>query len=203
MKMKKIANILTTNNKLELGGAYNICRCMDCLDDTLPTLIIGYDNAQEYIKDFNILKKDYPEQNLYWTFKKTERRDEHNEDLKKFCNKVLKEQAEKAKYEYIDILNMGYRRISNLIKYIDGTDHKRVLFIKGFVFIYSERYSVVWGLSLKLCEFLGIRKMKIIDRIKRNRNNYIIDLKEVPADIKKNVGNNLHWLLPLYDYYAE
>lgn len=203
MKMKKIANILTTNNKLELGGAYNICRCMDCLDDTLPTLIIGYDNAQEYIKDFNILKKDYPEQNLYWTFKKTERRDEHNEDLKKFCNKVLKEQAEKAKYEYIDILNMGYRRISNLIKYIDGTDHKRVLFIKGFVFIYSERYSVVWGLSLKLCEFLGIRKMKIIDRIKRNRNNYIIDLKEVPADIKKNVDNNLHWLLPLYDYYAE
>lgn len=201
--MKKIANILTTNNKLELGEAYNICRCMDCLDDTLPTLIIGYDNAQEYIKDFNILKKDYPEQNLYWTFKKTERRDEHNEDLKKFCNKVLKEQAEKAKYEYIDILNMGYRRISNLIKYIDGTDHKRVLFIKGFVFIYSERYSVVWGLSLKLCEFLGIRKMKIIDRIKQNRNNHIIDLKEVPADIKKNVDNNLHWLLPLYDYYAE
>lgn len=203
MNMKKIANILTTNNKLELGEAYNICRCMDCLDDTLPTLIIGYDNAQEYIKDFNILKKDYPEQNLYWTFKKTERRDEHNEDLKKFCNKVLKEQAEKAKYEYIDILNMGYRRISNLIKYIDGTDHKRVLFIKGFVFIYSERYSVVWGLSLKLCEFLGIRKMKIIDRIKRNRNNHIIDLKEVPADMKKNVDNNLHWLLPLYDYYAE
>lgn len=203
MNMKKIANILTTNNKLELGEAYNICRCMDCLDDTLPTLIIGYDNAQEYIKGFNILKKDYPEQNLYWTFKKTERRDEHNEDLKKFCNKVLKEQAEKAKYEYIDILNMGYRRISNLIKYIDGTDHKRVLFIKGFVFIYSERYSVVWGLSLKLCGFLGIRKMKIIDRIKRNINNHIIDFKEVPADIKKNVDNNLHWLLPLYDYYAE
>lgn len=200
--MKKIANILTTNNRLELGEAYNICRCNDCLDDTLPTLIIGYDNAESIIKDFNILKKDYPEQNLFWTYKKNEKRDEHDSDLKRFCQMVLRNKANEAKYEYIDIINMGYRRISKLIRYIDGNDEKKILFLKGFAFIYSERYKMIWGLSLSLCEFLGVKKSKIINRIKKNKNNSIIDFKTIPTDIKKSVGNNIHWLLPLYDYYA-
>ena len=77
-----LANIITSSSKLNFDLPINKCRDISCRDEKLPTLIIGYDLAKKYINGFNILKKFYPDQNLYWTFKRTERGVDYENDLK-------------------------------------------------------------------------------------------------------------------------
>ena len=71
---KPVANIITNSNKIDFEFKYNKCKSLEEIDVSLPTLIIGYNNAKRYIKNFNILNKAYPEQKIWWTFLKTEKR---------------------------------------------------------------------------------------------------------------------------------
>lgn len=56
--MKKIiANIITKSNKIDFDFNYNKCKSMEEIDSSLPTFIIGYENAKKFIRDFDILKE--------------------------------------------------------------------------------------------------------------------------------------------------
>ena len=76
---KSVANIITNSNKIDFEFKYNKCKSLEEIDVSLPTLIIGYNNAKRYIKNFNILNKAYPEQKIWWTFLKTEKRVDYDE----------------------------------------------------------------------------------------------------------------------------
>ena len=48
-----LANIITNSNKIKFDLPVNKCKDISCRDETLPTLIIGYENAKKYIQGFN------------------------------------------------------------------------------------------------------------------------------------------------------
>ena len=202
--MKKIGNIICNGLSKGFGDMFNIVNDYSLIDDKLPTLIIGFDNATNLIKNFSILKKDYNNGMLRWTFKRSERRNEYNKDLSDFKEYCIMRNVKKVKYDYIDIMLYPYSKIKKVINYINSVDDKLCFVTKNssFIFIYSNRYNMVWGLSLSLCEYFDIDKQKVLNKIKQNKHNrFIKDIGLINDDIRKKIGENTHYLLPTYLYF--
>lgn len=203
--MAKIGNIVTDNPNNPQYYLFNVVDNLSLIDTELPTLIVGFDNARTYIEKFSILKKSYNKGMLQWTFTKRERRNEYNEDVDKFKEFCILREIKSIKYNYIDIINYSTTKLKKFISYMKDTDVKYCFITRNsnFIFIYSKRYKIVWGLSLSLCDYIGIKKKKIISKIKANPyNNIINDVSKISEDIRKKVGNNTHYLLPIYQYFA-
>lgn len=202
--MQKLGNIVVKNLPKNDDDLFNYVSDYTKIDNKLPTLIIGLENAQRFIPSFTILQKIYNEGMLYWTFSKRERRDEHNWDLKQFKNYAIMLFLSKIKYEYINFTCYSLHKIKQLIKYLKGKD-KKVCFItrnSKFIFIYSERYKCVWGLSLTLCEYIGVNKSKVLKSLRKNENNVFINGNFEPnEEIKDIIKHNTHYILPLYTYF--
>lgn len=196
--MKKIGNIVTKSKKNTFGDIFNVVKSFDDIIEGIPTLIIGFEEAKEWIENFNIIDKQYGD--IWWTFKKTERRCEYEEDVIKFYNYAILHEMEKTKYVYVDLINFRLASIKKMIKFLgDGT--KKYVFLtrnSHFMFVYSEVYNTVFGISLELCEYLGVAKQKVY-KLLRNQE-YIHDTKFIGSDIRKVIGSNTHYILPLYTY---
>lgn len=204
--MQKLANIVIKGGKGNFSSIYNVVGSCDGIINELPTLYIGLSSAKKCIDGFSILRKHYKEQNCWWTFSKTERRNDYLNDLEKFQEDVILNALNGVRYEYIDFIRYSRRRIVKLIDYF-YSDSKKVCFItrgSNFIFIYDVKINTVFGLSLSLCEYKGMNKHKIIDKIKSNSNNiFINNTSFLNSDIKRIIGNNTHYILPLYCYFTD
>ena len=194
--MRKVANIVTSAKKNTFGNIFNVVQSCDEAIEGIPTLIIGLESAKENIDNFSILKRQYGD--IWWTFKKTEKRCEYEEDIVKFYNYAILREMEKTKYVYVDIVRYPYSKIKKVINFLGDSSKKYVFLTKNsnFMFVYSEKYNTVFGISLELCEYLGVKKNKVY-KLLRNRE-YINDTKFIPQDIRRVVGNNTHYIPPLY-----
>lgn len=194
--MRKIANILANNKKNPFGEIFNVVQVYEDLMVGIPTLIIGLENAKKYIDGFNIIDKQYGD--VWWTFKKTERRCEYEDDIMAFYNYAILHEMEKNQYIYIDILNYGYNKAKKILNFFNSSDKKYVFLTKNsnFMFVYCEKYNAVFGLSLELCEYLGYEKNRIY-KLMRNCE-YVKNTKFIIPEIKKAMGYNTHYILPLY-----
>lgn len=78
----KVANIITTQ-KISVSDEFNVVTAMGDIIHGLPTLMVGYDYVNKHYPKFDITNR-LVEPNLYWTFKRTERRDKFEEDVEWF-----------------------------------------------------------------------------------------------------------------------
>lgn len=204
--MQKLANIVTRGKKDDFSGIYNVVNSCDGIDVNLPTLYVGLNNAKKCIENFSILQKYYKEQNCWWTFSKTERRNDYFDDIEQFQETVILTTLSKIKYEYVNFLKYSKRRIVNFIKYI-YSDSDKVCFLTrsgSFIFIYDVKLKIVFGLSLTLCEYVGVDKNKVISKIKSNKyNEFINNTSFLNSDVKHIIGNDTHYILPLYCYFRD
>lgn len=196
--VKKIGNIVTKSKKNIFGDIFNVVNSFDNIIDGIPTLIIGFDDAKQYIEGFNVIDKQYGD--VWWTFKKTERRCEYEDDIIKFYNYAILHEMQKTKYVYVDLINFKYTSIKKMIKFL-GDETKKYVFLTrncNFMFVYSEIYNTVFGISLELCEYLGIDKQRVYKLLRNHQ--YVNDTKFIGNDIRKVIGSNTHYILPLYTY---
>ena len=200
---QKLGNILTGSRLAEFDKIFNKCMACEETDNGLPTLIIGLTKAKDCIDNFDILRKDYPEQNKWWTYAKTEKRSDYLNDLARFHQFCIRREVESVEYEYVDFTSFPLSRIKKFVAYIlKSSDPKLCLLTKDskFIFIYSRRYRKTWGLSLTLCEYVGIDRHKVVERIKQNRyNRFPKAYSTLSTDTKRIVGDNVHAILPLFD----
>lgn len=204
--MRKLANIVVNGKRNTFGNIYNVTGSCEGVDSSLPTLYIGVETARKCIDGFNILKKHYPEQRCWWTFSKNERRDDHDNDIRKFQEDVMLDALSGVRYEYVDFISYTGRRLKRFIRYVMSDSDKICFVTKGmnFVFIYDVSLGCVFGLSLALCEYCGVDSRKVLGRIRKNRRNrFIRDTSFLTDDARKIIGDNTHYILPLYDYFAE
>lgn len=201
--MKKIGNIVTKGAKKNYNELFNVVASYDNIDNSIPTLIIGWENAQKYIPEVNILEKQYSLGDIWWTFSKTERRCEYEEDIIAFYEYCVKRALENVKYTYVDILKFKLNSIKKMINFAKNARGK-IGFItrnSNFLFVYSEEYNTVFGISLSLCNYLGIEKKKVISLFKHTF--YIHDTSFIDNNIKRIIGYNTHYILPLYKYFTK
>lgn len=202
--MKKLGNIVTDNINEKYDEIFNVYKSCEDIDNDLPTLYIGFKKAKSCINGFSILKKEYKDQNCWWTFKKMERREDYINDIYAFKRNVILNSLSSVKYRYINFTMYSLARIKKLIDYIWSERDKTCFLTKNsqFIFIYDESLSTVFGLSLTLCDYVGVSKRKVINQIKSNRrNHFIYDISFLNEDLKRIIEDNTHYILPLYFYF--
>ena len=201
---KKLGNIVDTNENSVYDVMFNKVSSMGEIDPSLPTLIIGMETAMENIKDFSILNR--LDGDVWWTFSKRERRGEHSDDIKKFKQRVLTDYLSSVTYEYVNFTCYTLERVKKFIRYIKSSDDKLCFLTKEsrFMFIYSKRYNRVWGLSLSLCDYIGVDRKKIVGKIKSNTHNHIMNgVGFFDTDMRDMIGDNTHLILPALAYFGE
>ena len=203
--MKFLANILIKKVGInKFNKAMNICNNIEDIITSLPTLIIGYDNAKKYIKNFNILQKNYPEQNLFWTFAKNERKYDYDVDIVNFFNMALNRLVNDLSYEYINPFNCSFSDIKDIL-YLLYSNEQTIIFNDynySNLFIYDRYKKTVYGVSIDICDYIGIKREKIMKRIVHD-NNKIISYRELSLyeDIDSAIKNKIYNILPIYDYF--
>lgn len=158
----KVANIVSSNN-INVSEEFNVVKSMDEIIHGLPTLIVGFDYVNKHYPEFNILDIEL-EANLYWTFKRTERRDKHSEDLSWFINKVYNDLTKDIKYIFIDPLQYNSKSLWKIIRKLYSIKDL-VTFVNGdMIYIYGDKF--IFGIDLTLMSYIGYEKDKIKTKIK-------------------------------------
>lgn len=202
--MKKLGNIIDASPTSAYDGFFNKVSDVSEIDHSLPTLVVGMDMAKKIIPDFSMFNRKSLKTGFTWTFTKKERRKEHISDLFEFKKMCVLNKINGVRYEYINFPCYSVSKLKKLILYLSGAD-KKVCFLtkeSSFLFIYTRKFGVVFGLSLSLCEYCGIDRKKIVGRMRSNKNNKFINgFGYLDKETRSIIGDNIHYILPLYDYF--
>jgi hypothetical protein len=197
----KVANIVSSNN-VNVSEEFNVVKTMDEIIHGLPTLIIGFDYVNKHYPDFNILDIEL-EPNLYWTVKKTERRDKHAEDLTWFINKVYNDLTKDIKYVFIDPIQYKSKSLWKIIRKLYSIKNL-VTFVNGdMIYIYGDKF--IFGVDLKLMSYIGIEKDKIKSKIK-SKSPVFLEENDILIEYKnyiEELGYQIKFLPYLYSIRNE
>jgi len=204
--MKKyIGNIIVKNLNYKVDDCYKKCLSMSEIDKNIPTLIIGLQNAKELIDGFDILKKQYNGDMLWWTFTKSERRIDYEKDLEDFYVFCIRSITNKINYRYINILDLS---LSDIKKYKDilSSGSKKLYYIDNnkFLFIY-DIYGTkdIYGISLDTCAFFGISKKKILSHILSYNMKEIKNFYMIPNKIRKIINLEIPYEMALIEFFDD
>jgi hypothetical protein len=191
----KIGNIVTQTS-LNISNDFNVVKSIDDIIPGLPTLIIGWDNIKKKYPDYDIIDRKLGE-NLYWTFKKTEKRDFHEEDIYNFKLKVYNDLVNDVNYVFVDPIMQKKKIIKKIIKKISGGELVTYMH-DDMLYVYID--NIIFGIDLLLTDFLSLNRDKIIFKIKQkskhflDKNNIFIEYKY----ILENLDNQVKYIPYLY-----
>ncbi len=184
-----ILGYIVTDKKLKgIDGFVEQVDDISLADATKPILIVGWKKAKEHPKYSSILEKQLDD-NLYWTFGKSESRSDFEEDLKIFYNIIYNNILNNINYYYINIYKLKYSNIKKLYNIIlTSGEVKNIYLSNSLLYIPYER--TILGLSLSVLEYCGIPTDKVLNKIKSKGINIIEDNGKLTFKLSKQLGNN-------------
>ena len=205
MQTKYIGNIITGYGKDKFPSFFNVTKKYEDRVNNIPTLIIGLDEAKLRIEGFSIIEKTYNDNTLWWTYKKTERKYEFDIDIERFYDFCFNKFLSEIRYFYLNLPNYKYTDIKKIYNWIKSSNLKACFLTRdsNFIFIYDIKRKIVFGLSLTLCEYIGVDRKKVVNLIKTNKKNrFVYDTGFINSDVRGVIGNNTHYILPLASVLA-
>lgn len=179
----KVANIVS-NNKINVSDNFNVVKTMDDIIHGLPTLIVGYDYIDKHYPSFDITNKEL-DKDLYWTFKRTEKRDKFEADIEWFKSKIFEDLTKKINYVFVDPIQYKPSTLIKIVRKIIKL-HNKITYIQGdMIYIYGD--DLIFGIDLKLFKFMSMNIDKIKEKIKKISNVFLDDNK-ILIEYKNNVG---------------
>jgi len=168
---------------------------------SIPTLVIGKKNIEDIAGKENVhfLNKKVSD-NLYWTFAKTEQRNEYERDLKTFNKMLLKQLTNSVVYKYLNIFTEPLSTIKRFITFVEYGGQKIIYITSNMLYIYSKK--TVYGVSLLDMSYVGIKRDKILTKLKLNPNNTIITNDYFLTKSAKRAINGNKMLVP-YVFFLE
>lgn len=186
--MSSLGYIVSDLKIKNLKGFVEQVNDVSLADSAKPTLFVGIENARKNIKDFSILNKKY-ENNVFWTFKKTEKRVDFEKDIDYFYNFIINNISCNIKYYYINIYNLKYNKIKKLYNIL-FSDNGKYIYISNDMIYLLYKNNIILGISLNLLEYIKIKKEKILDKLYSNKNNIICtDVSKCVKSIKNEIGD--------------
>lgn len=157
---------------------------LDNIDRNLPLLIVGLEAAREYCGDkFSIINKKISD-NVFWTFLKTERKNDFEKDIKTFINFSINNILNNIIYEYINILTIKYSNIKKLYNiFLNNSKENYIYCYNDMLYLYHDNENIVYGLSLKMLKYIGMDCDKIINMLLSNDNNVVFE--NYPKELNK------------------
>ena len=131
-------------------------------------------------------------ENTFWTYSVTEKRSVNEEDIEKFKEFVLKFLKKRIYYEYINVLTIESFNFENIVKPLDG--NMEVFYLFTDKMLYFSYGDIVRGISLDSCEYIGLKKEDIINKITSFTKN-VTSIHRLLNEIDKNFFKNDEILL--------
>jgi len=191
-----IANILSKNN-IDVSQDFNVVDSIDNIILGIPTLIVGFDLTESLYPDFDVLDicvKD----NIYWTFKKIEKRDKFNEDLDWFITKVYSDLIKDVNYLFVDPILLKPKTLIKIVRKIYNIENLTTYVYNDMLYIYGDK--IVFGIDLKLFKFIGFDTKKLKDKINNISTDFLVDddiLIEY-KNIVETLGNSVRYIPYLF-----
>lgn len=160
-----ILGYIITNTRLKMAVDYiKIVNNIKEVIPSKPCLIIGLNKAKELITNFNILQKKYGD-NLFWTFKKTEKRIEYEKDINSFNIFLIQKAIKEVPYSYVPIFKFKYSNIKNLLNILHNNVVTFYITDKTYFMYYNKK---IYGFSKNDLDYISIKKEHIMNIIKRH-----------------------------------
>lgn len=191
-----VANIVTKNN-LNVDKYFNVVESLDEIIQGLPTLVIGWDIVKTTNPDTDFIDKKISE-NIFWTFKKTERRDIFEEDLYNFINYSYNLLVKNIKYQFIDLILLTESQLKNIFKILKKSTKLIGYKYNNMLYLYSD--NIIYGFDLNLLDYLDYNRQTTFDKIKSyclvflEHNDILIEYK----DIIEMLNNEVKYIPYLY-----
>tara|TARA_B100001769_G_scaffold245957_1_gene216085 strand:- start:1030 stop:1659 length:630 start_codon:yes stop_codon:yes gene_type:complete len=182
-----IGNIVTDIEISEKN--FNIVKCLEDCKDSLPTLIIGWNLTKTTIEEVSIIHKQINEK-LWWTFNPTERKVDFEGDIERFKDLCYSSIGKHLHYVYIDPLHSKKKIIKKILNKIYSFN-ECFLYITptNMLYIYSE--NLIFGVDLNVLDFIGIKKDKILDKIEKLSNCFLVrnEIFNICKEFKEKINN--------------
>lgn len=193
--MQKLGYIVTDRKIKDVKDFVGVVDDISLADPTKPVLIVGIDLAKKYIENFSILDKKVND-NLFWTFKKTEKRVDFENDINYFYNYIIYNISRNIKYYYINILDLKYNKIKKLYNILFSGERKYIYISNNmFYILYND---AVLGISISILEYIKIDIKKIFKKLYSNKNNIICtNASDCVKSIKTEIGNK-KYVIPYF-----
>ena len=193
-----IGNIITSS-KIE-DENFKVCRKLETIDGSLPTLIVGWDKTKEIYGDkVSILHKKIDEK-TNWTFSTKERKVDYDKDIKSFMSNCYSNIGKDINYVYIDIIHDSKKKIKKIIKKIYSLKNPKVYnHLNRMIYIYCE--NIVFGVDIEVLNYIGIDYKKVLDKLSKISNCLFID--EKIFNIYKSIINKINGKVRLIPYIYE
>lgn len=194
--MKKLGAIVTKRKINDVVGFVEVVPDMKSVTDpTKPILVVGLNEAKKLTEDFCILEKRISE-NLFWTFGKTEKRNDHERDILQFYDYVLSKAIDDIPYYYVNIFKLRYNKVKNIINILNNSKEKYIYINKNIIYIYYNNY--ILGLSLTMLEYIGIARKKVLRFLYKNPANKIQYQTQFLDEQMRKVLNNKKYVIPYF-----
>jgi len=194
--MPILANIVSSE-KISVSKYFNVVESMNDIIHGLPTLIIGFDYVNKHFSDFDITKPKIND-DLYWTFKRTEKRDKSLQDLNWFVYKVFNDLVNNVKYVFVDPIQYNKVSMVKIVKKILSLNKIFSYIHKDMIYLYGD--GIIFGIDIKLLKYIGLRIDKIKNKIKEISYCFL-DNEMILIEYKKTVeiiGNQVRYIPFLY-----
>jgi len=159
----KIGNIVSPTD-ISVSEDFNVVESIDDIIDGLPTLIVGWDYVKQKYPDYNILHRILSP-NLFWTFKRIEKRDWFEEDLFNFTEFSFKYLVKDITYIFCDALLFSRKKMLRVIRKIYSTPGVISYEHDSMIYIFCDKF--IFGIDLNQLMFLDMNIERVISRIKR------------------------------------
>lgn len=180
----KIGNIVSTTN-INVSEDFNVVQSLGDIIQGLPTLIIGWDYVRSNYPDYDVIEKKLGDK-LFWTFKKTENRGQHEEDLYNFVEKSYKNLIINISYVYIDPVLFSLRKMKKVLRKIESISRIITYQHGSMLYIYGD--NIIFGVDLNFMEFIGINPTKIKNKI-NDIGGILLSENPIFIEYKKRVEN--------------
>lgn len=174
------------------------------LTNDVPTLVIGKSVADEIFGSENVkvLDKNISE-NVMWTFLKTERRVDYEKDVEKFNQEVIRNLRKSVQYKYFNIFTESFDLSKKFIDFLYKNKRKKHIYKYGHhLYIYPEGTNVVYGLSLESIGYIGKDIGDVMEKIKKNVNNFVFEDDNFISSRMARRINNDKTLIPYLHFVA-
>jgi hypothetical protein len=183
-----ILGYIVTDRKLKnIDGFVGQVGDISLADSTKPILIASWKKAKQDPRYESILEKQLDE-NVFWTFSKSESRSDFEDDLKNFYNIIYNNILNNINYYYINIFKLKYNNIKKLYNIILNSEENKDIYLSKNI-LYIPHNGIILGLSLSVLEYCGVPMNKVLDRIKSKGINIIEDNKKFIFKLSKQLGN--------------
>lgn len=179
-----IANIVSASN-VNVSCDFNVVKSLDQTVQGLPTLIVGWDYIKKNYPDYNIINRKLSD-NLFWTFKKTEKRELHEEDIYHFVESSYKNLIKDVTYTFIDPILFSRKSILKFLKALNKAE--KIISYKHDNMVYISFQNYIFGVDLTFTEFIGLNTEKLLSKINK-KSNIFLDKNPIFIEYKKRIEN--------------